>query len=76
MEKWYEEMYRRAKEQGVWDIDDEDDDTPTDPDPNYIHPSCGTTVYISDAHKMHEHAWCEEAEAVVAFERIENSVHF
>lgn len=43
-----------------------------EPEPDYRHEPCGTEKYISGAHKVSEFAWCEEAEAVVRFRRIED----
>lgn len=63
----YDKAIKRAQEE---------EESESGPDPNYIHPPCGTTVYIEGAHKMHEECWCDEAGKVVQFERIENSVHF
>lgn len=58
----YEE-YEKAIEKSNRDTDE--------PEPNYEHPPCGTKKYIEGAHKVTEYAWCEEAEAVVSFKRIE-----
>ena len=43
----------------------------TGPEPNYVHTPCGTSKYLDGAHKRAEFAWCEEAESVVRFTRID-----